>query len=91
MSLPWLVVGGAGREFEPVSSHLRDCLLGDVSPLTCRSYVYDLLRWFRVLWAVGVGWEQAAGTEAAALVGWSRSARNPERQQRREGGIRPGL
>ncbi|WP_328551160.1 hypothetical protein [Streptomyces sp. NBC_00358] len=47
MSLPWLVVGGAGREFEPVSSHLRDCLLGDVSPLTCRSYVYDLLRWFR--------------------------------------------
>ncbi|WP_328551168.1 hypothetical protein [Streptomyces sp. NBC_00358] len=45
----------------------------------------------RVLWAVGVGWEQAAGTEAAALVGWSRSARNPERQQRREGGIRPGL
>jgi hypothetical protein len=53
--------------------------------------VDDLLRWFRALWAVGVGWEQAAGTEAAALVGWSRSARNPERQQRREGGIRPGL
>lgn len=48
--LPWLVLDGAGREVEPVSSYLRDRLLGDVSPLTCRSYAYDLLRWFRVLW-----------------------------------------
>ncbi|WP_371775327.1 hypothetical protein [Streptomyces sp. NBC_01438] len=39
----------AGHEIEPVSSYLRDRLLGDVSPLTCRSYPYDLLRWFRVL------------------------------------------
>lgn len=47
--LPWLVMDDAGREIEPVSSYLRDRLLGNVSPLTCRSYAYDLLRWFRVL------------------------------------------
>lgn len=45
--LPWLVRDGAGREVEPVSSYLRDLALGDVSPLTCRSYAFDLLRWFR--------------------------------------------
>ncbi|MFH9425486.1 tyrosine-type recombinase/integrase [Streptomyces sp. NPDC017529] len=89
-SLPWLVVDGAGREVEPVSSYLRDRLLGDVSPLTCRSYAYDLLRWFRVLWTVDVGWEQATEAEAAAMVGWLRSARNPQRHRRREGGFPPG-
>jgi integrase len=89
-SLPWLVVDGAGREVEPVSSYLRDRMLGDVSPLTCRSYAYDLLRWFRVLWAADVAWEQATQAEAAALVGWLRSAPNPQRQRRRPGGWPPG-
>ncbi|MFE3906427.1 hypothetical protein ACFXPY_40830 [Streptomyces sp. NPDC059153] len=73
MSLPWLVVDGAEREVEPVSSYLRYRLLGDVSPPTCRSYAYDLLGWFRVLWTVDVGWEQATEAEAAAMVGWLRS------------------
>ncbi|WP_405881590.1 hypothetical protein OG762_25235 [Streptomyces sp. NBC_01136] len=49
VSLPYVVVDGAGREIEPVSRYLRDLLLGDVSPLTCRSYGHDLLRWFRLL------------------------------------------
>lgn len=88
--LPWLVLDGAGREVEPVSAYLRDLMLGDVSPLTCRSYAYDLLRWFRVLWVVDVGWEQATEAEAAALVGWLRVARNPQRQRRQEGGYPPG-
>jgi len=89
-SLPWLLVDAAGREVEPVSSYLRDRVLGDVSPLTCRSYAYDLLRWWRVLWAVDVGWEQATETEAAALVGWLKSARNPQRERRRAGGYPAG-
>ncbi|MBS1694745.1 MAG: tyrosine-type recombinase/integrase [Actinobacteria bacterium] len=58
-------------------------MLGDVSPSTCRSYAFDLLRWFRVLWAVDVGWEQGTEAEAAALVGWLRAARNPQRERRR--------
>ncbi len=88
-SLPWRVVDAAGREIEPVSSYLRDRMLGDVSPLTCRSYGFDLLRWYRVLWALDVGWEQATEAETAALVGWLRLARNPQRQ-RRAGGHRAG-
>jgi hypothetical protein len=75
-SLPYLVVDGADREIEPVSRYLRDLQLSDVSPLTGRSYGYDLLRWFRLLWALDVGWEQATEAEVAALVGWLRAARN---------------
>jgi integrase family protein with SAM-like domain len=78
-SLPWLVVDAAGREVEPVSRYLRDLALGDASPATGRSYAHDLLRWFRLLWLVDVGWEQATEAEAAALVGWLRSAPNPQR------------
>lgn len=89
-SLPFVVVDGAEREIEPASWYLRDLQLGDVSPLTCRSYGYDLLRWYRLLWAVDVGWEQATEAEVAALVGWLRSARNPQRQRRREGGYPAG-
>lgn len=48
-SLPWFVVDAAGREIEPVSRYLRDLALCDASALTCRSYGYDLLSWFRVL------------------------------------------
>jgi integrase len=90
LPLPYVVVDAAGREVGPVSGYLRDLLLGDVSPLTCRSYGHDLLRWFRLLWAVDVGWEQATETETATLVGWLRTARNPQRQRRREGAVAPG-
>jgi integrase len=88
-SLPWIVVDGAAQEIPPVSAYLLDRVLGDVSPLTCRSYAYDLLRWYRVLWAVDVGWEQATDAETAVLVGWLRSARNPQRK-RRNNAPRPG-
>ena len=44
---PWLVRDDAGREVEPVGNYLHDLMLSDVSALTCRSYAYDLLRWFR--------------------------------------------
>lgn len=89
-SLPYLVVDAAGREIEVVSQYLRNLVLGDLSPLTARSYGHDLLRWFRLLWAVDVGWEQATEAETAALVGWLRTARNPQRRHRRGDGYPPG-
>lgn len=52
--LPYAVVEQVGSEVEPVCRYLRDRMLGDVSPLTCRSYGHDLLRWFRLLWLMGV-------------------------------------
>jgi integrase len=90
LSLPYVVTDAAGREVEPVSGYLRDLQLSDASPLTCRSYGYDLLRWFRLLWAVDVGWEQATEREAAALVGWLRAAQNPQRKRSRPGGYPAG-
>ncbi|MFE5597297.1 hypothetical protein [Streptomyces sp. NPDC056549] len=89
-SLPWLVVDAAGREIDPVSVYLRDRTLGDASTATCRSYGYDLLRWHRVLWALDVGWEQVTEAETAALVGWLRHARNPQRERRRPGSYPAG-
>ncbi len=90
VTLPWVVFDGVDREVEAVSNYLRDRLLGDVSPLTCRSYAYDLLRWFRLLWTVDVGWEEATEAEAAALVGWFRNARNPQRRRSTSEGFPAG-
>lgn len=90
-SLPWFVVDAAGREIEPVSRYLRDLALGDASALTGRSYGYDLLRWFRVLWAVDVGWEQATEAETTAMVGWLRAAPNPQRRRSRPDSMPAGV
>jgi hypothetical protein len=70
--LPFLVVGSDGDHLEPVSAYLRDMRLGDASPLTCRSYGFDLLRWHRLLWCLGVGWDRATEADIATLVGWLR-------------------
>ena len=81
VQLPFFVVDGAGGEIGPVSAFLRDLMLGDASPLTCRSYAFDLLRWHRLLWCLGSGWEKAAEADVATLVGWLRTARNPQRER----------
>ena len=46
---PFVVVDGGGVEVAPVSGYVKELALSDMSVLTCRSYAYDLLRWFRVL------------------------------------------
>jgi hypothetical protein len=79
--LPFFVVNSDGEELREVSAYLRDLMLGDVSPLTCRSYSFDLLRWHRLLWCLGIGWEKATEAEVAAMVGWLRAARNPQRDR----------
>ncbi|MFD5242881.1 tyrosine-type recombinase/integrase [Streptomyces tendae] len=80
---PYAVLDAAGDEVEPVLAFLRDLALGDCSPLTCRSYGYGMLRWFRLLWLLGIGWEQATESEVAVLTGWLRSAANPQRHRHR--------
>jgi integrase len=80
--LPYVVTGGSGEPVGAVSEFLRDLVLGDCRPATCRSYAHDLLRWFRLLATVGVGWEQATRGEVALLVAWMRSAPNPQRLRR---------
>ncbi len=87
--VPYVVVDGAGAGVDVVNRYLRDRMLGDVSPLTCRSYGYDLLRWFRLLWLLEVDWDKATEAEAAVMVGWLRNRDNPQRR-RRPGSPQPG-
>ncbi|ROO60344.1 site-specific recombinase XerC [Micromonospora sp. Llam0] len=79
-SLPFALVDAAGAEVEVVSGFLRDLSLSDCSPLTVRSYAMDLLRWWRILVALQVDWQQATADEVAVMVGWLRSAPNPQRR-----------
>jgi hypothetical protein len=60
---PFVVRDGAGVEIETVSRYLLDLALSDMSPLTCRSYGYDLLRWFRPVGGLG-----STGSEVDVLV-----------------------
>jgi hypothetical protein len=83
--LPYVITGDGGEPVEAVSAFLRDLMLGDCRPATCRSYAHDLLRWLRLLATVGVAWEQAARGEVALQVGWMRNAPNPQRRRRDPG------
>lgn len=53
--------------------------MSDASPLSCRSYAHDLLRWWRLLGLLDVVWDRATVDDVATLVGWLRNARNPQR------------
>lgn len=46
---------------------------------TQRSYGMDLLRWFRFLWAVEVGWDQATRVEARDFIRWLQVTVKPSR------------
>ncbi|WP_433655154.1 hypothetical protein ACQPW1_30120 [Nocardia sp. CA-128927] len=87
---PFLLVDAQTAPVEPALQYLRDLALGDASPSTCKSYSYDLLRWFRLLWLLEVAWDHATEAEVALLVGWMRTAPNPQRQRRRAGAPAPG-
>ncbi|UYM05630.1 hypothetical protein [Solicola gregarius] len=65
-------------------------VLGDASPLTCRSYGHDLLRWWRLLTLIQVGWDKATRAEVELLVGWLRSAPNAQRRRSRADVDPPG-
>jgi integrase len=81
LSLPFVVVDGEGAEVPAVCEFLRELMAGDCAPSTCRSYAFDLLRWFRLLAAVGVGWEQAGRGEVREMVVWLRTSENPQRRR----------
>ena len=85
---PFVVLDNAGAEIGPVSAYLRDLAIGDCSPLTCRSYGFGLLRWFRLLWLLEVAWEKATVAEARVMAAWRRSAENPQRRRTTVGGGR---
>jgi site-specific recombinase XerD len=67
---PYRVVGPGGEIVEPVSDFLRDLLASGKSGSMLRSYSVDLLRWWRFLDAVSVGWDRASRIEARDFSCW---------------------
>jgi hypothetical protein len=45
--VPHFVVEVDGRPVEPIGAYLSELALADGSPLTPKSYAYELLRWWR--------------------------------------------
>ena len=88
--LPYAVADAAGRPVTVVSQFLRDLAAGDMPSSSCRSYAFDLLRWWRFLAAVGVVWDQARREDVRDLVLWLRQAENPQRVRRSAGAPVPG-
>jgi integrase len=67
---PFVLVDSSGEPVVPVAEYLR-ALRADGSPATTqRSYCYELLGWFRFLWAVDVAWDRAGRREARDYALW---------------------
>ncbi|MFD7621476.1 tyrosine-type recombinase/integrase [Streptomyces sp. NPDC059802] len=86
----YAVLDPAGSPVKSVTPYLRDLALNDNSPATSRSYANDLLRWFRFLWLLNVTWDNATEGEVAVIVGWLRTAPNPQRRRTRPNAPQPG-
>ncbi|MFF8848341.1 site-specific integrase [Streptomyces sp. NPDC015127] len=78
----------------PVAAFFAELLVASRSTTTIRSYGMDLLRWFRFLWAVDVGWDRATRGEARDFSRWLQLADMPLRihwrYQRQGVTIHPG-
>jgi len=74
---PYQVVDVDGVIVAPVAAYLRDLQACGRPAATQRSYAMDLLRWFRFLWAVDVGWDQATRVEARDFCRWIQLAGKP--------------
>jgi site-specific recombinase XerD len=67
---PYQLLDAAGGRVEPAAAFFADLLAAGRSEATVRSYGMDLLRWFRFLWSVGVGWDRATRVEARDFCRW---------------------
>ncbi len=87
---PFRLVDADGAVLEPVSAYLRELQACGRSASTQRSYGMDLLRWFRFLWTVGVGWDRATRVEARDFCSWLQiSLHGPWRGRR--AGVKMGV
>ena len=76
---PYRLVDGAGAVIAPVEAYLRELAACGRPAATQRSYGMDLLRWFRFLWAVQIGWDEATRAEARDFCSWIQFADKPSR------------
>src|SRR6266545_6273338 len=80
--VPYALLDPDGEPVEPVEDYLAELLASDYSPLTLKSYAFDLQDWFRFLAAAGMGWEQATRKHVRDWVLALRSRHNPQHQRR---------
>ena len=74
---PWRLVDLIGVPVESVAAFLADLQAMGRPAATQRSYSLALLRWFRFLWAVEVGWDRATRSEARDFCRWMQIADKP--------------
>lgn len=86
---PYQLVDADGMVVAPAAAYLRDLQACGRPAATQRSYGMDLLRWFRFIWAVDVGWDQATRAEARDFCCWIQLAAKPERPHWRQPGAGP--
>jgi site-specific recombinase XerD len=77
--LQYCLVDGDGFAVEPVAAFFAELAACGRPATTQRSYGMDLLRWFRFLWAVEVGWDQATRVEARDFCRWLQATPKPIR------------
>ena len=85
---PYRLVGAGGAMIGSAEAFLAELAARGRPATTQRSYGMDLLRWFRFLWAIGVGWDEATRAEARDFCRWLQVAAKPVRPHWRhaEGG-----
>ena len=64
---PYRLVDGDCALVVPVAAFFAELAACGRAATTPGWYGMDLLRWFRFLWALGVGWDQATGRSARFL------------------------
>ena len=71
---PFRLVDAGGVVVVPAAEFFRELAACGRPAATHRSYGMDLLRWWRFLWATGIGWDQATSIEARVPCVVSRDA-----------------
>ena len=88
---PYRLVDADGVVVAAAAAYFRELAACGRAAATQRSYGMALLRWWRFLWAVEIGWDQATRAEARDFLCWIQLADKPARPHwRYPGGGAPG-
>ena len=76
---PYRLLDGEGVSVVAAAAYFSHLQAAGRPETTVRSYGMDLLRWFRFVWAAGVGWDRAARADARDFCRWLQVAGKPVR------------
>lgn len=76
---PYRLVDAGGGVVAPAAAFFAELAACGRPATTQRSYGMDMLRWFRFLWALGVGWDQVTQVEARDFCRWLQVVVKPNR------------